>query len=186
MTFRKKIILIVVIGIVVASVLHFAGKHYGIAISGQECLPYKLWLVKKNTQPTKGGYVYFNGSNIPLYDGTNVRLVKYVAGASGDTVQATPAGNGEYKDVVIEGTVYRLKVKAYVILAGKDQNIKTFMAYDRRRDGTILPFVYKGGETVTIPEGQFFVIGTHPGSYDSRYWGFINEKNIIGTAYPLY
>ncbi|MCX5814699.1 MAG: S26 family signal peptidase [Proteobacteria bacterium] len=186
MTFRKKIILVIIIGFIVASILHIIGNYYGIAISGQECLPYKLWLVRKNTQPAKGGYVYFNGSNIPLYDGTNVRLIKYVAGALGDTVQATILSIEEYMDVVIEGVLYRLKVKAYVTLVGKDQNVKTFMAYDRRRDGTILPFVYKDGETVTIPEGQFFVIGTHPGSYDSRYWGFINEKNIIGTAYPLY
>ena len=186
MTFKKKITLVIVIGIFVASMLHFIGNHYGIAIAGQECLPYKLWLVKKNTQPAKGGYVYFNGSNIPLYDGTNVRLVKYVAGQSGDTVQATVLSSEEYKDIGIEDAFYHLKIKALVILVGKDQDIKTFIAYDRRRDGTTLPFVYKDGETVTIPEGQFFVIGTHPGSYDSRYWGFINEKNIIGTAYPLY
>jgi len=186
MTFKKKITLVIVIGFIVASMLHIIGNYYAIAIAGQECLPYKLWLIKKNTQPTKGGYVYFNGKNIPLYDGTNVRLVKYVAGESGDIVQAAVLRKDEYKDVVIEDVLYHLKVKAYVTLVGKDQNVKMFIAHDRRRDGRNLPFVYKDGEMVMIPEGQFFVVGTHPGSYDSRYWGFINEKNIIGTAYPIY
>lgn len=39
-------------------------------------------------------------------------------------------------------------------------------------------FQYNG----KIPKGNFFVMGTHPRSYDSRYWGFVNENEIQGVA----
>jgi len=43
-------------------------------------------------------------------------------------------------------------------------------------------FVYNG----KIPEGYVFVTGTHPRSYDSRYWGLLKKTDIIALAYPVY
>lgn len=37
-----------------------------------------------------------------------------------------------------------------------------------------------------IPEGYIFLIGDHVDSYDSRYFGFIKEKDILATVYPLF
>lgn len=39
-----------------------------------------------------------------------------------------------------------------------------------------------------IPEKKYFVRGTHPDSFDSRYKdiGLIDEKNILGTAYRIF
>lgn len=43
------------------------------------------------------------------------------------------------------------------------------------------------GEEVVIPEGQFFVIGDNrTGSSDSREWGPVSAKLIIGTAFLRY
>lgn len=36
-----------------------------------------------------------------------------------------------------------------------------------------------------IPEGYYFVVGTHPRSYDSRYFGLISKKEIISKIEPL-
>lgn len=36
-----------------------------------------------------------------------------------------------------------------------------------------------------IPQGKVYVIGTHPYALDSRYWGYLDQSQIIGTAYPL-
>lgn len=37
-----------------------------------------------------------------------------------------------------------------------------------------------------IPESSFFAMGTHPRSYDSRYWGVVHETEIVGRAIPIY
>ena len=42
-------------------------------------------------------------------------------------------------------------------------------------------FKYAG----TVPEGKMFLTGSHKDSYDSRYFGFIDGKDILYVAYPI-
>ena len=37
----------------------------------------------------------------------------------------------------------------------------------------------------TVPGSALWATGTHPRSFDSRYWGFVYDKHIIGRAYAL-
>ena len=45
----------------------------------------------------------------------------------------------------------------------------------------------KEGKSLTVPQGYFYVLGdSSASSYDSRYWGFVPEKSIIGKIYKIY
>jgi type IV secretory pathway protease TraF len=37
-----------------------------------------------------------------------------------------------------------------------------------------------------IPEGKLFVVGHHPRSWDSRYFGFVALEEVLNRAYPLF
>ncbi len=43
------------------------------------------------------------------------------------------------------------------------------------------------GEKITVPDGNFFVLGDNSGSSkDSRYWGFVPKDNVLGQAMVIY
>lgn len=49
--------------------------------------------------------------------------------------------------------------------------------------GRPLPqFLFKG----QVPAGKLFMVGTHPRSYDSKYYGFIDVHEISHQALPLW
>lgn len=37
-----------------------------------------------------------------------------------------------------------------------------------------------------IPQGKFFMIGSNPKSYDSKYYGYVDIKDILGVTYGIY
>lgn len=45
----------------------------------------------------------------------------------------------------------------------------------------LTPFAFNG----IVPKGKFFAFGGNVNSYDSRYYGFIDEKVVEGVAKPI-
>lgn len=37
-----------------------------------------------------------------------------------------------------------------------------------------------------IPPGEFFMVGVHPLSNDSRYWGYLDAGKVSGSAYKIF
>ncbi len=59
--------------------------------------------------------------------------------------------------------------------------------YVIHRDGNIIPGERDNFESVTVPEGSFFMMGDNrDGSFDSRFWGYVKEEEIIGKALVIY
>ncbi|RUM31336.1 MAG: peptidase, partial [Aquifex sp.] len=56
-------------------------------------------------------------------------------------------------------------------------------AKQKGSDGRIVGhFEYNG----TVPEGEYFMRGTHPRSYDSRYFGFVKRAAVVRGAKPIW
>jgi len=51
-----------------------------------------------------------------------------------------------------------------------------------RRDKANMKFSFNG----TVPQRRYFMSGDHFRSYDSRIWGFLDEKDIIAVVHPFF
>jgi signal peptidase I len=82
---------------------------------------------------------------------------------------------------VVAGPGDKIKISAgHVILNGKTQN-EPFARPCTRDDGCDFP------QEVTVPAGHYFMMGDNRGSSDdSRFWGPVPEKWIIGEAFATY
>ena len=61
-----------------------------------------------------------------------------------------------------------------------DPRIKNIYYYNRGDYG-------QEGASITVPPGHYFMLGDNSGSsHDSRYWGFIEESDIVGKADVLF
>jgi signal peptidase I len=109
-------------------------------------------------QPERGDIIVFVSPEAPKKD-----FVKRLIALEGETVEIKD-GN-----ILINGKV----------IDGPD-SVKANHYYNRGDFGKEL-------EAVTVPKGSYFTLGDNSdNSRDSRYWGFVPKKNLIGKAVLLY
>ena len=111
-------------------------------------------------EPQRNDIIVFKFPQDPDLD-----YIKRVIGIGGDTVES--------RDKVI-----------YV-------NGKLFNdTYGFHQDNTVISGAVNPRDNfgpVTVPEGKVFVMGDNrDNSYDSRFWGFVDEKAILGKALIIY
>jgi signal peptidase I len=113
---------------------------------------------QKTGDPKLGDVVVFKAPNDPDKD-----FIKRVIGVAGDRVSLRDG------QVYLNGEL--LDESKYL-----DESVKTY-------GGSFL----KEGDEVSVPQGYFFVLGDNRSySSDSREWGFVPKKNIIGSSFFIY
>lgn len=182
-TFKQRLITTIIISLCLAISIHLISSRYSIVFGHQQCLDGKVWLIEKNVLPQKGEYIYIKGTHIPRYE--KVRLVKLVEGVEGDVVRVLPAAEGITGEVIINNMPRKLKIRAYVQLVDTNGTVqKVYPVYKEGTNGSELPFLLGYGTTV-IKNG-YYVAGTHPASYDSRYYGIVDKKDVLGRAILIF
>lgn len=125
--------------------------------------------------PDVGDAIVFKTENIPA-TGDNKYYIKRLVGVPGDELQVkAPAlyRNGE----LITGA------KAFEKNANQEGE---YSGYSYKNNSS-MRYLRTPNDTVTIPEDSFFAMGDNsPHSSDSRYWGFVPKKEMVGRAIFIY
>jgi signal peptidase I len=113
--------------------------------------------IYKKSEPKRGDIIVF------IYpEDTKKMFVKRLVGLPGETIEIK---NGS---ILINGTILTEPFSANKY-------------YYNRGDYA------KEGQAITIPQDSYFVLGDNStSSKDSRYWGFVPKKYIVGKAYKIY
>lgn len=136
--------------------------HLGIDDQKELCLPgeHRWFVIDRHDQNIwRGGRVAFRADErmAPWFPLGRV-VIKIATGVTGDWVRVDDSRTSINGETVSEG------------LALTEKLGKTTADLSRNE---------------TVPAGAYWVTGTHPKSFDSRYWGFVYERQVIGKAYVL-
>ncbi len=126
-------------------------------------LPFTQFTLIPWKKPERGDIIVFVYPVEPDKD-----FIKRVIGIPGDEVEIRD------KEVFINGEPF-------------EENDATYTKFteDRVFPGDVNPRDNFG--PVTIPENQYFVLGDNrDNSYDSRFWGFVDERALKGEAFIIY
>ncbi|MEQ9418099.1 MAG: signal peptidase I [Salinisphaeraceae bacterium] len=151
--------------VILLPALYFARENFTLGFEmqkGAHSVPHTVFLIHKQSYPFRADqYIAFETKGLvdPFVDG--LTMIKIVAGVPGDTVRVTPEAVFVNQAKVADITVDTIGEKT-----GNPVSVKTI---DTR-----------------IPPGHYFVLGTHPKSYDSRFWGLVKPDQLIGRAYGLW
>lgn len=163
--------------------------HYGVR------LPVINLKVIANNSPQRGDVMVFRYPPKPSQD-----YIKRVVGVPGDEVaylNKTLTVNGKPLPKVALPDFFDEDALRYAKQFQETSGNKTYRLLndDDRRAGLdereVMDFPFKqncryGSEGVVckVPAGHYFMMGDNrDNSQDSRYWGFVPEKNIVGKAF---
>lgn len=160
---RKKFIIYSIISIliiIVSSILirTIFKSNYVLGLNFTPSLHERVFIIDKHTnlktlkKDDLIGFVFQEDDSIYFKKGEN--FIKYVICMQGD-------------DLIVDSSQIKCNGKYYgspLKIDGKGNVLKHFK--------------YKG----KVPKDKYFVWTPYVKSYDSRYWGFVDKKNIVGKA----
>lgn len=138
--------------------------HFGrdMQVSGKRSTTNVLYLIPRwHVEPVVGTWVAFRAARMvhPFKDGMTV--VKLLIAGPGDHVQLTK------ETLTVNGRFIQRN------------------EFSRIGEEAGTPVDLQPIDVVLGPD-QYFAIGTHPRSYDSRFWGVLEGERVIARAFGLF
>jgi type IV secretory pathway protease TraF len=179
---RKKYLLVSLVSTAGFLILFTYLSHHWMlvtTVNGQECFPYKHWVVKKTRGLHIGEFIAFQGYGIPNTP-DKVLWGKRVLAMGGDRIVVEKvSGTGV---INIDGVDRLFPIQGIVHVYDRSGKwIDSLTVYGHDTFDRPLPMIH----SMVIPEGKYFVIGETERSYDSRYWGLVDASWVVGRAYPV-
>jgi conjugal transfer pilin signal peptidase TrbI len=153
--------------IVTAFVGYFAAR-YDVGFNGASlaCLNARLFLVDTWDQDIKeGDLVAFSMQQENDYFPRGLKWIKIAAGKPNSNISIEPN-----RVATSSGRQYHVSMNLMITYLKRKNPNTTYSDFT--------------GET-RMGANEWFVLGETPASYDSRYWGPIKTKDIIGKAYAI-
>jgi len=142
--------------------------------------------------PNRGDVIVFHFPPDPKVD-----YIKRIVGLPGDKIQYQDKRltvNGKLLEVVAEDNYDYEMEGANIISARRLQEQLGEVKHDilihdipNHYDSESLGEKLMNGETITVPAGNYYAMGDNrDNSSDSRVWGFVPEKNLVGKAFFIW
>lgn len=160
----KSLAMTAVVACVVGGGSTLLADRYSIGIDPQQsrCLGYRVFFIDKTDKtPERGKIFTFKGLGTEPYFPNGTLLTKMIDGVPGDRVQVGHDG------VAVNGSQVPTADGLYLAATLK----KPESRYTRDE---------------YLAKGKYWFSGRTKDSFDSRYWGAVDETQIVGRAYPLW
>ena len=149
--------------LLVLAVERYIGQRFLIGGDDQvdRCLPDKwIYLIDTHNKDIwRGDLIAFRAERMAPFFKDGQIIVKIAAGVTGDTIHVDPQYTTINGEPVIDGLPLSEKLNK-------------------------APSSFKRHET--IPPAAYWVTGQTDKSFDSRYWGYVYDHQVIGRAYALF
>lgn len=156
---------VLVLGLLLSSALFasaaWVSSRFLLAFDLQDvrCLVWWSYVIERGTAPERNALVAFTTDQVLAHFPKGTVLVKRLVGVPGDRIEISDGKvrvNGELRALLSPEVMARLGRSA--------------KAFDAR---------------FTLDEGTYFVLGDAAVSFDSRYWGAIQQSQVVGQAWGL-
>jgi len=142
-------------------------------------VPFTTWHVAEWSGPRRGDIVVFFSPK----DGT--RLIKRVVGLPGDSVELRENRLIINNEVVEYGPLLEQRVRDLTVEDRARHQFATEQLPGRAHAVASIPMVsaMRDFKPVRVPDGCYFMMGDNrDDSYDSRYFGVVERKKIVGRS----